>query len=107
MELDIIAKVFFPPSDPDDENANLIKSFAIFGGAFVMRPIGGLVIGYVGDKHGRKKALTRSLFLMAIPTTLMGCLPTYETGMFMHDLLLCVVCVFRNAGNTKKVESRI
>jgi MHS family proline/betaine transporter-like MFS transporter len=56
-----------------------------------MRPIGGLMIGYMGDKHGRKKALTRSLFLMAIPTTLMGCLPTYEQAGTLSIVLL-VVC---------------
>jgi len=88
---DIIAKVFFPPEPEGEENSNLIKSFAIFGGAFLMRPIGGLVIGYVGDKHGRKTALTHSLFLMAIPTTLMGCLPVYETAGTLSIVLL-VVC---------------
>jgi MHS family proline/betaine transporter-like MFS transporter len=85
---DIIGQVFFPPSA--DENGNLIKSFAIFGGAFIMRPLGGLLIGYVGDKHGRKTALTRSLFMMAIPTTLMGCLPSYETAGYLAPVLLCL-----------------
>jgi MHS family proline/betaine transporter-like MFS transporter len=89
--IDIIAEVFFPPAPEDDENANLIKSFCIFGGAFIARPIGGLMIGYVGDKHGRKTALTRSLFLMAIPTTLMGCLPTYERA-GNWAIVLLVLC---------------
>ncbi|VEU40486.1 unnamed protein product [Pseudo-nitzschia multistriata] len=74
---DVIAEIFFPPAE-EGSYANLIDSFVIFGSAFLMRPIGGLLIGYVGDKHGRKEALTKSLFLMAIPTTLMGCLPTYQ-----------------------------
>lgn len=88
---DIIAQVFFAPASGDaDENENLIKSFVIFGSAFLMRPIGGLIIGYVGDKHGRKEALTRSLFLMAIPTTLMGCLPTYEQVGVLSTILLCL-----------------
>jgi MFS family permease len=38
---------------------------------------GGVIIGYIGDVSGRKKALEISLFLMAGATTLMGCLPTY------------------------------
>jgi MHS family proline/betaine transporter-like MFS transporter len=88
---DIIAQVFFPPEPEGEENSNLIKSFAIFGGAFLVRPIGGLMIGYVGDKHGRKTALTHSLFLMAIPTTLMGCLPVYETAGSLSIVLL-VLC---------------
>ena len=40
---DIIGDIFFPPAAPGD-NENLIKTFAIFGGAFVMRPVGGLLI---------------------------------------------------------------
>ncbi|CAB9498923.1 Putative proline/betaine transporter [Seminavis robusta] len=89
---DVIAQVFFPPSDnDDDDHANLVKSFCIFGGAFLMRPVGGLLIGYVGDKHGRKEALTKSLFMMAIPTTLMGCLPTYKTA-GGWSIFLLVVC---------------
>ena len=88
---DVIAQIFFPPEDnPSEEDANLVKSFVIFGSAFLMRPIGGLLIGYVGDKHGRKEALTRSLFLMAIPTTLMGCLPTYSQVGVISTLLLCL-----------------
>mmetsp|Transcript_27634 Transcript_27634/g.50313 ORF Transcript_27634/g.50313 Transcript_27634/m.50313 type:complete len:156 (+) Transcript_27634:229-696(+) len=94
---DIIATVFFAPSDEDDnanengngngnngngnddfvdmggeiDTSNLVRSFAVYGGAFLMRPVGGLVIGYIGDKYGRKQALVLSLFLMAIPTFLM------------------------------------
>jgi MHS family proline/betaine transporter-like MFS transporter len=74
---DILGSVFFPPSQTDDDS-NVLESFAVFGGAFLMRPIGGLVIGYLGDVWGRKYALEVSIFLMAIATTLMGCLPTYQ-----------------------------
>lgn len=88
---DIIAQVFFPPTnDESEEDGNLIKSFVIFGSAFLMRPIGGLIIGYIGDKHGRKEALTKSLMLMAIPTTLMGCLPTYNQVGPLSTVLLCL-----------------
>mmetsp|Transcript_30230 Transcript_30230/g.42842 ORF Transcript_30230/g.42842 Transcript_30230/m.42842 type:complete len:364 (+) Transcript_30230:161-1252(+) len=43
-----------------------------------MRPVGGVFLGWIGDKYGRKVALEQSAFLMAIPTYLMGCLPTYS-----------------------------
>jgi len=86
---DIIGQVFFPPAFEGD-NSSLVKSFAIFGGAFLMRPIGGLTIGYVGDKYGRKKALTMSLFLMAFPTFAMGCLPTYEQAGGVSIVLLAI-----------------
>lgn len=73
---DVIGKVFFPKGQSED--LNVMESFAVFGGAFLMRPVGGLVIGYIGDTSGRKKALEISIFLMALATTLMGCLPTYD-----------------------------
>lgn len=86
---DIIAVKFFPPSSSQD-NTNLLYSFALFGGAFLMRPIGGLAIGYIGDKHGRKTALTFALFLMGIPTFAMGCLPTYEAVGSLSIVLLAI-----------------
>lgn len=99
---DVIATVFFAPSDlPEDDDvvdmggeidtSNLVHSFAVYGGAFLMRPVGGLVIGSIGDRYGRKRALVLSLFLMAFPTFLMGCLPTYKQVGSLSTILL-VIC---------------
>jgi MHS family proline/betaine transporter-like MFS transporter len=87
---DIIAQLFFPPADTSDgTNENLLRSFAVYGGAFMMRPVGGITIGYLGDKYGRKHALVTSLFLMAVPTFAMGCLPTYaQIGSWSTGLLV-------------------
>lgn len=69
--------MFFPPSEETVTSSgeyyddNLLKSFAVYGGAFLMRPIGGMMIGYMSDKYGRKQALVLSLFLMAVPTFVM------------------------------------
>jgi MHS family proline/betaine transporter-like MFS transporter len=76
--------VFFPPPSDDDgggggdghgddvvSSSRLVASFAVYGGAFVVRPVGGLIIGHIGDRHGRKRALVLSLALMAFPTFLM------------------------------------
>lgn len=73
---DVLGVVFFPKGQSED--LGVMESFAVFGGAFLMRPLGGLIIGYIGDTRGRKYALELSLFLMAFATTLMGCLPTYD-----------------------------
>ena len=43
-----------------------------------MRPIGGFLLGYVGDVYGRQTALRASILLMAFPTFAMGCLPSYD-----------------------------
>mmetsp|Transcript_7663 Transcript_7663/g.11366 ORF Transcript_7663/g.11366 Transcript_7663/m.11366 type:complete len:460 (-) Transcript_7663:34-1413(-) len=83
---DTIAQVFFPPSSSEH---NLIYSYLVFGGAFVMRPIGGLITGHIGDKYGRKKALVFSLFCMSIPTVALGLLPTYaQVGGWSTALLI-------------------
>lgn len=74
---DILGEVFFPPNQQGGNHANTSESFLVFGSAFLMRPIGGAIMGYIGDKYGRKKALVFSIFLMAFPTFIMGCLPGY------------------------------
>ena len=84
---DIIGEVFFPPQAG---NAAIVESFAVFGGAFIMRPIGGMLIGYIGDKYGRKRALELSIFLMAFPTFAMGCLPGYERIGSLAVVLLAI-----------------
>lgn len=86
---DTIAEVFFPPSNSNHHN--LILSYVVFGGAFVMRPLGGIITGHIGDKSGRKRALVFSLFTMVVPTVAMGFLPTYaQVGGWSTALL--VIC---------------
>src|ERR1700752_1005708 len=58
----IIAKNFFPPGN---ETAALLATFAAFGIGFLARPLGGIIIGWVGDHYGRKTALLITIFLMA------------------------------------------
>ena len=85
---DVIGDVFFPEQEG---HAAMIETFTIFGLAFFMRPIGGVLLGYIGDKYGRKRALEISIFLMAFPTFAMGCLPTYDqVGMWAVVLLTLV-----------------
>ncbi|KAG7367187.1 general substrate transporter [Nitzschia inconspicua] len=86
---DILGRVFFPNDQSVD--TSVMESFAVFGAAFLMRPIGGLVIGYIGDVYGRKYALEISIFLMAAATTAMGCLPTYKQVGNSAIFLLLVV----------------
>lgn len=57
----IIAKVFFPT---DNELTSYLIALATFGVGFFMRPVGGIVIGVYGDKHGRKAALSLTILLM-------------------------------------------
>lgn len=70
-----IGRAFFPQEDPV---AQILAAFGIFAVGFLMRPVGGAVIGSIGDKFGRRAALTVSVAAMAIPTFLVGILPGYE-----------------------------
>ena len=72
----IIAKKFFPA---EDEVTSLLFTFATFGVGFVTRPLGGILIGRLGDTHGRKTALLVTIALMAAGTVLIGVVPAYAT----------------------------
>jgi len=72
----IIGSQFFPTDNP--ANA-IIAAFGAFAAGFLARPLGGLVFGPLGDLLGRRHAMIASVLAMAVPTVLMGLLPTYET----------------------------
>ncbi|WP_404312791.1 MHS family MFS transporter [Agrococcus terreus] len=72
----VFPALFFPADDP---TAQLLSSFAVFGVAFVARPVGSIVFGHFGDRIGRKATLVASLLTMGIATVLIGCLPTALT----------------------------
>jgi len=71
----VIGRQFFPAEDPV---SSLLAAFGVFAAGFLMRPFGSLVFGHIGDKMGRKVALTASVILMAVPTFLIGLLPIYH-----------------------------
>ncbi|GAA3383257.1 MFS transporter [Cryptosporangium minutisporangium] len=81
-------EVFFPSSDP---LSGTLLSFATLGIGFAVRPLGGLVGGYLGDRIGRKPVLVGSLLLMGVATVLIGLLPTYQQiGVWAAVLLVAV-----------------
>src|SRR5262245_38958963 len=71
----IIGKRFFPSDDPV---ASLLAAFGVFAIGFAARPVGGALLGYLGDKAGRKPALMVSVLTMGMATFLIGILPTHE-----------------------------
>lgn len=52
--------------------------YAVFAIGYLIRPLGGLIFSHFGDKYGRKKTFIFSVLLMAVPTVLIGFLPTYQ-----------------------------
>src|SRR4051812_9996407 len=81
-----LALNFFPKDDPA---AGLLNTFLIFGVGLVFRPLGGIVIGRMGDMRGRKPALVLTILMMAVGTVIIGLLPTYASiGVAAPVLLL-------------------
>ncbi len=80
-----IAMHFFPDTDA---LAALISSYAVFALGFLARPLGGIVFGEIGDRLGRREMLTLSVAFMALPTALMGLLPTYQSIGVLAPILL-------------------
>lgn len=72
----IIASTYFPN---DNQTVSLMRSFSVFAVGYLLAPLGSLVFGYIGDKFGRKRALTLSILTMAIPTALMSLIPSYQS----------------------------
>ncbi|GKO89299.1 MFS transporter [Klebsiella pneumoniae] len=82
----IIGKHFFPT---ESAGTSLLMAFATYGVGFIMRPLGSLFLGQYADKHGRKAALTLTLWLMAIGSAIFVLAPTYQNiGIYAPILIV-------------------
>ena len=83
----VVGKLFFPVDMP--EWLRMMQTFGIFAAGYLARPLGGIIMAHFGDLLGRKKMFTLSIFMMAVPTLIMGLLPTYaQIGLWAPVLLL-------------------
>jgi MFS family permease len=71
----VIGELFFPADIP--EWLRQFQTFGIFAAGYLARPLGGIIMAHFGDLIGRKRMFTLSILLMALPTLLIGLLPTY------------------------------
>lgn len=81
----IIGQVFFPDAS---NTAQLIASFGTFAAAFLVRPIGGMVFGPLGDRYGRQKVLAFTMVMMSIGTFCIGLIPSYASIGIAAPILL-------------------
>jgi MFS transporter, MHS family, proline/betaine transporter len=81
----ILAPLFFPS---DDLVTSLLATFAVFGIGFGLRPVGGLILGHLGDRYGRRNALVLVIALMAVGTTMLGVAPTYAQAGIIGPIVL-------------------
>lgn len=91
----VIGTLFFPAAMPDW--LKLLQTYGIFAAGYLARPLGGIIIAHFGDKLGRKRMFTLSIFLMALPTLFMGLLPTYATAGAWAPVLLLILRILQGA----------
>jgi MFS family permease len=88
----VFNKVFFPSFDA---LAGTLLSLSTFAVAFLARPVGAWVAGHFGDRIGRKSVLILTLVGMGGATTLIGCLPTYDSIGVAAPILLVVLRIIQ------------
>lgn len=82
----VLGKVFFPGADP---GVQMIAALATFSVPFLIRPLGGLFFGALGDKYGRQKVLAATIVIMSLSTFAIGLIPSYASiGIWAPILLL-------------------
>ncbi|OLF05085.1 hypothetical protein BLA60_37525 [Actinophytocola xinjiangensis] len=86
----VFSKVFFPSAS---DAQGIMLSFATFGVAFIARPFGGIVLGHLGDRIGRKNVLLATLIMMGTATVAIGLIPSYSSIGVLAPILL-IVCRF-------------
>ena len=88
-----IAQVFYPGNSVSA--VHLIATFSTLAAAYVVRPLGGFVLGPLGDRIGRKRVLVITILLMTVGTTMTGLLPGYSTIGVWAPILLLVARIFQ------------
>jgi MFS transporter, MHS family, proline/betaine transporter len=83
-----ISTQIFPSDDPID---GLLQTFGVFAIGYLARPLGGVLLGHLGDRIGRTRALRISIVAMAVPTTLIGVLPSHADIGYWAALLLVLL----------------
>eukprot|EP01084_Bolivina_argentea_P105494 188912_1 len=85
---DIFGQLFFPASNT---TIHLIQVYVLYAAVFLMRPIGGILFGMIGDRYGRLLSLKLSIILMASSTFITCILPTYETIGISATVLMILI----------------
>ncbi|OGO93781.1 MAG: hypothetical protein A3F41_06775 [Coxiella sp. RIFCSPHIGHO2_12_FULL_44_14] len=86
-----ISKNFFPTKS----EISIRLTFIVLAGGYIMRPLGAVVFGYIGDKLGRRKALASSIILITVSTFLIGLLPNYQMIGILAPILLVLLRFFQ------------
>ncbi len=91
----VFGDLFFPKSDP---LIGTLLAFLTFSVGFVVRPVGGVLFGIMGDRYGRKPVLVATLLMIGAGTTLIGVLPTYATAGYWAPIMLVFLRLIQGLG---------
>jgi MHS family proline/betaine transporter-like MFS transporter len=100
----IIATQFFPPGDAV---VGLLSTYAVFALGYLARPFGGIVFGRIGDKFGRRRALSLTILVTCGGTAAMGVLPTYGQIGLVAPVLLVICRMAQSMGAGGEYASAI
>ncbi len=84
----LLGALFFPKGDP---SVQLLATYGVFAAGFIVRPLGAILFGWIGDRYGRKTAMVAAVLMMAIPTGCIGLLPTYADVGMLAPILLTII----------------
>ncbi|MGP4004637.1 MFS transporter [Streptomyces sp. 8N706] len=91
----VLGPLFFPTFSP---LAGTLAAFGTFAVGFLSRPLGSVLFGHIGDRHGRRPVLIASLLLTGVATVAVGCLPTYGSLGVAAPLLLLALRFLQGLG---------
>jgi len=101
----VLNVLFFPEELPDA--LKVLLSMATFAIGFVVRPLGALILGPLGDRFGRKFVMMITLFGIGACTFLIGCLPTYDQIGILAPILLIVIRIIQGLSVSGEQASAI
>lgn len=84
----ILSVLYFPS---ESVYISMLATYGVFAAGFLMRPVGAIFFGIIGDRYGRKSALSLAILMMAIPTGCIGLLPTYAQIGILAPILLTII----------------
>ena len=90
-----IGQLFFPPETADW--LRQLQTFGLFAAGYLARPLGGVLMAHFGDRNGRKRMFALSVLLMAVPTLLIGLMPTYASIGYAAPLALLLLRLLQGA----------
>jgi len=100
----VLGKVFFPDASP---GIQIIAALGTFSVPFIIRPLGGMFFGALGDRYGRQKILAMTIILMTLSTFCIGLIPSYATIGFWAPVLLLIAKMvqgFQPEGNIPALQ---